>query len=152
MRAWPTPPQRRLSHPGAGGRGVPASAAAAALEVDVGRFTVAYVGLVPLALLAGAAAYALAGWLRSGGVVAVCGTLIAVSYFADVLNPLLNLPDWALALSIFHQYGRPVTDDPRWGAWLALAALAAGVMGLGVARFAHADVYIGRAGQGSEVR
>ncbi len=117
-----------------------ATAWLAGMEIDASRLTVAYLGLVPLALLTGAATYALAGWLRSGGVVAVCGALIAVSYFADLLNPLLDLPDWALDLSIFHQYGRPVTDDPRWGAWLALSALAAGLMGLGVARFAHADV------------
>jgi ABC-2 type transport system permease protein len=117
-----------------------ATARLADMAIDAGRLTVAYLGLVPLGLLTGAVAYALAGWLRRGGVVAVCGTLIAVSYFADVLNPLLDLPGWALDLSIFHQYGRPVTDDPRWGAWLALTALAAGLMGLGVARFARADV------------
>lgn len=117
-----------------------ATARLAGMKIDAGRLTIAYLGLVPLALLTGAAAYALSGWLRSGGVVAVCGTLLAVSYFADVLNPLLELPGWALDLSIFHQYGRPLTDDPRWQAWLALAALAAGLMGLGVARFARVDI------------
>ncbi|MFN8512655.1 MAG: hypothetical protein U0232_03160 [Thermomicrobiales bacterium] len=117
-----------------------ATARLAGMKIDAGRLTIAYLGLVPLALLTGAAAYALSGWLRSGGVVAVCGTLLAVSYFADVLNPLLELPGWALDLSIFHQYGRPLTDDPRWQAWLALAALAAGLIGLGVARFARVDI------------
>ena len=117
-----------------------ATARLAGMDIDAGRLTVAYLGLVPLALLTGAAAYALSGWLRSGGVVAVCGALLAVSYFADVLNPLLELPGWALALSIFHQYGRPVTEDPRWQAWLVLTALAVGLMALGVARFARADI------------
>ena len=117
-----------------------ATARLAGMTVAAGRLTVAYLGLVPLALLTAAAAYALSGWLRSGGVVAVCGVVIAVSYFADVLSPLLKLPGWALDLSIFHQYGRPVTGDPRWGAWLALTALAAGLMAVGVSRFMRADV------------
>lgn len=112
----------------------------AGLDVAVGRLTVAYLGLLPLALLCAAVVYALSGWLRVGGVLAVCGPLIAVSYAMDVLSPLLDLPGWVLDLSIFHQYGRPMTDDPRWGAWLTLTALAVGLMGLGVARFARVDI------------
>jgi ABC-2 type transport system permease protein len=112
----------------------------AGLEVDAGRLIVAYLGMVPLALLTAAMVYALAGWLRVGAVLAICSTLIVISYAMDVLSALLDLPSWVLDLSIFHQYGHPMTEDPRWGAWLALTALAAGLLALGVARFERADV------------
>lgn len=117
-----------------------ASARIAGLDVEAGRFAVAFLGIVPLELITGAAVYALAGWLRAGGVVALAGAVVALSYFAELLNPLLKLPDGVVSLSIFHQYGNPLVEEPRWGAWLALAGIAAILLALGAFRFSRADV------------
>jgi polyether ionophore transport system permease protein len=119
------------------------SAWAVGLQVDLGRLTLAFVGLLPLELLTVAAVFALAGWLRASLVIAIVGALVGISYFADLLSALLKLPNWVVSLSIFHQYGAPLVEDPRWLSWLALLALAAGLVALGGYRFTRQDIHQG---------
>jgi ABC-2 type transport system permease protein len=119
------------------------SAKIVGLQVDPGRLAVAFLGILPLELLTAAAVFALAGWIRAGLVIAVAGALIGVSYFADLLSALLKLPDWVVSLSIFHQYGAPLVEDPRWLSWLVLLALAAGLVALGGYRFTQQDIHQG---------
>jgi ABC-2 type transport system permease protein len=119
------------------------SAGAVGLQVDPARLALAFLGVIPLELLTAAAVFALAGWLRASLVIALVGTLIGASYFADVLSALLKLPDWAVALSIFHQYGAPLTEDPRWLSWLALLTIAAVLAILGALRFSRQDIHQG---------
>jgi ABC-2 type transport system permease protein len=61
-----------------------------------------------------------------------------------VLYTVLSLPAWLGDLSMFYQYGSPITDGPRWGASLAMTALAAAVLALGVVGFTRADVQRGQ--------
>ena len=53
-------------------------------------------------------------------------------------------PAWVADLSMFYQYGSPITDGPRWGTSLAMTALAAAVLALGVVGFTRADVQRGQ--------
>jgi ABC-2 type transport system permease protein len=116
------------------------SAPIAGLSLDSGYVAAASFGMLPLELITAAFTYMLAGWLRSGAVVAITSTLIALSYFAELLNPLLKLPDWLLSLSIFHQYGHPLLDGPRWGPWLILVGIALMFLALASPRFSRKDV------------
>ncbi len=68
------------------------------------------------------------------------GGLIALAFFAALLNGVLKLPLWLVSLSIFYQYGSPITEGPRWGPWLIMTAVAVAILALGVARFTRGDV------------
>lgn len=112
----------------------------AGLSLDSGHLAAASFGVLPLELITAAFVYMLAGWLRFGAVVAITSILIALSYFAELLNPFLKLPDWLLSLSIFHQYGNPLMDGPRWESWLILAGIALVFLVLASLRFSRKDI------------
>lgn len=112
----------------------------AGLTLDVARVPAALLGLLAIEVVTAAAVYSVAGWLRSAAVVAIIGTLIGVSYLADVLNPLIKLPEWVISLSIFHHFGSPLTQSPYWGDWLVMIVLAAILLALGALRFNSSDV------------
>lgn len=113
------------------------------LQVDGGNLAAAFVGFLPLELTVAALVYALAGRLSAGAVSGLVGGLIALSFVAELLNSMLNLPAWIAGLSLFHQYGAPLLDGPRPGPWLALTALAAALLALGLAQFTRADLQRG---------
>ncbi len=116
------------------------SARLAGLSMDSGHVAAATLGMLPLELITAAFIYMLAGWLRYGAVVAITSILIALSYFAELLNPFLKLPGWLLSLSIFHQYGNPLMDGPRLGPWLILSSIALVFLAFASLRFSRRDV------------
>ncbi len=122
------------------GAGILVAAWLAGLSLDMGRLSAALAGLLPIELIAAAAVYLLAGWLRSGAVAAVVGTAIGVSYFAELFNPLLKLPDWLISLSIFHQYGSPLLGSPNWWGWLVVLMIAGALAAAGELRFLREDI------------
>lgn len=115
----------------------------AGLTLDTARLPAAMLGLLALELITAAAIYIVAGWLRSAAVAGIAGVLIGVSYFAELLNPLLKLPEWVITLSIFHHFGRPLTQTPFWGDWLVITIIAAIFLVLGAFRFTRSDVRSG---------
>jgi ABC-2 type transport system permease protein len=117
-----------------------ASALIAGLSINAGTLAIAMIGLIPLELVTASVVFLLAGWLRTGAIAAIIGIAVGVSYFADLLNPLLKLPDWLIGLSIFHQYGSPLIENARWGAWLALTVIAAAVLAAAIIRFSRSDL------------
>ncbi len=115
----------------------------AGLTLDVARVPAAMVGLLAIELITAAAVYILTGWLRHAAVVAIMGALIGVSYLADLLNPLIKLPEWVITLSIFHHFGSPLTPPPYWIDWLAILTLAVAFLAIGALRFQRSDVRSG---------
>ncbi len=113
------------------------------LQVDAGHLLAAFVGLVPLALPVAALVYLGAGRLGVGALSGIVGALLGIGFMLSLLGPLLGLPQWALNFSPFHQYGAPIMEGPRWGAWLGLTAIAAIIAALGLARFTRADLQRG---------
>jgi len=113
------------------------------LQVDAGPLLAAFVGLIPLALPIAALVFLGAGRLTTGALSGIVGALLGLAFVAQLLGPLLAWPGWLLALSPFHQYGVPIVEGPRWGAWLALTAVAALIAALGLARFIRADLQRG---------
>ena len=75
-----------------------------------------------------------------GSVVSILTVYITLAFLADLLKGLLQLPDWVLVLSIFHQYGSPITAGINWGASLAMIGVASALLGIGVAQFRYAGI------------
>lgn len=111
-----------------------------ALQVAADRLAAAFLGLLPLELVIAALVALLAGRLPAGAITGLGGAVIVVSFAAELLAPVLSLPGWLANLSLFHHYGNPVLDGPRWGPWLGLTALAAALFALGLLRFARGDL------------
>ncbi len=116
----------------------------AGLNLEAGYVTAAMLGIFPLELITASVVFLLAGRAAAAIGTGVVGGLVALSFVASLLYTVLNLPAWLADLSMFHQYGSPITDGPRWGASLAMAALAAVVLALGVFGFSRADVQRGQ--------
>ena len=114
-----------------------ACARIAGLSLDSWHLAVASFGMLPLELITAAFIYMLAGWLRFGAVVTITSILIALSYFAELLNSFFKLPGWLLSLSIFHQYGNLLMDGPRWESWSILAGIALVFLALASLRFSR---------------
>jgi ABC-2 type transport system permease protein len=116
----------------------------AGLSLDTGYVAAALLGILPLELVTASVVFLLAGRAAAGINTIVVGGLVALSFFASLLYTVLNLPAWVADLSMFYQYGSPITDGPRWGSSLAMTALAATVLALGVVGFTRADVQRGQ--------
>jgi len=112
----------------------------AGLSLDAGYVAAALLGILPLELVTASVVFLLAGRTASGIGTLVVGMLVGVSFVSSVLYTALNLPAWLADLSMFYQYGSPITDGPRWGSSLAITGLAAAVLTLGVVGFTRADV------------
>ncbi len=116
----------------------------AGLSLDAGYVAAALLGIVPLELVTASVVFLLAGRTAAGINTVVVGALVGLSFLASLLYTVLNLPAWLADLSMFYQYGSPITDGPRWGSSLAMTGLAAAVLALGVFGFTRADIQRGQ--------
>ncbi|GAC1541971.1 MAG: hypothetical protein NVS2B7_14890 [Herpetosiphon sp.] len=112
----------------------------AGLRVDQSQVLRASIGMVPPALVIIGLVYALAGRLRYGTVVGLVSAYIAVAFLIDFVRTLLQVPEWVLAVSIFHQYGSPITTGLNWGAFFAMTGIASVLLGCGLVQFRTLDV------------
>jgi ABC-2 type transport system permease protein len=110
------------------------------LRVDVGHVLAASFGILPLELIVAALVYVLAGRLRAGSILGIVGTFVALAFFDELLHAVLNLPDWVMSLSIFHQYDSPITDGWQWRPFVTMLGIAAVLLTLGVVQFIRSDV------------
>jgi ABC-2 type transport system permease protein len=117
-----------------------AGAYLAHLSVDADHVLAASFGILPLELIVVSLVYALAGRLRAGIILGVVGAFIALGFFTELLPALLKLPEWVISLSIFHQYGSPITDSWQWRPLVAMLVIAALLLALGVVQFSRSDV------------
>jgi ABC-2 type transport system permease protein len=115
------------------------------LAYDGGRVAEASFGLLPLALITASLVYALAGLVAPGAVIGILAAFVAISYLAELLQSVLNLPSWVLNLSMYHQYGAPVLNGLNWGAFFGMLGVAAVLLALGVWQFTARDVEVGAA-------
>lgn len=111
----------------------------AGVNLDWGRAVVSVLLLVPLATVVTMLGYAVAAW-RPGVTTGVVSIVVAVSYFADLLAPLLSLPEAVQNASIFHLYGTPLLEDAGIANVMALIALAGAFLLAGAAMFARRDI------------
>jgi len=116
----------------------------AGLRLDAGYVAAALLGIVPLELVTASVVFLLAGRTAAGISTVAVAVLVGLSFLASLLYTVFNLPAWLADLSMFYQYGSPLTDGPRWGSSLAMTGLAAAVLTLGVMGFTRADVQRGQ--------
>lgn len=116
------------------------SARAINISLDAGNVAAASFGMLPLELIAVTLIFALAGRLRYGAVLGIICTYIALAFLVEFLRSLLNLPDWVVTFSIFHQYGSPVTDGWKWGPFFTMIGVAVVLLALGVFQFIKSDI------------
>lgn len=117
-----------------------AATSATGLRISASAVAAATWGMLPLALLTGGLIFALSAWLRPSAILAITGALLALSFFAAVLAPLLHLPGWLLGLSMFYQYGSPITGTTRPIGLLCLCGIAGALVAAGSWRISHADL------------
>lgn len=110
------------------------------LRVNAGNVAAASFGILPLELITVSLVYVLAGRLHSGAILGVVGTFIALSFFVELMQSLLKLPEWATSLSIFHHYGSPITEGWQWKPFGVMLGIAALLLAIGVVQFTYADV------------
>jgi ABC-2 type transport system permease protein len=104
----------------------------------------ALLGILPLELVTASVVFLLAGRAAAGVGTGIVGGLVALSFVSSILYTVLNLPAWLADFSMFYQYGSPITDGPRWGASLAMTALAGAVLSVSVNGFTRADLRRGQ--------
>ena len=110
------------------------------LNIDQNNVMAACVSLLPLALVIIALIYALAGRLRYPLVLGLASLYIIAAFLLELLKALFTLPDWVMALSIFHEYGNPVVNGMNWPAFLGMCAVALALLVIGTIQFRLADV------------
>jgi ABC-2 type transport system permease protein len=97
------------------------SAAAASVSLDSGKVVGALLATVPVAFVILAFGLCAATWFkRPGAAVPLTISIVIIMFFAEILGAILKLPEAALNVSVFHLYGRPLTEGVRWGSMLAL--------------------------------
>lgn len=118
--------------------------AAVGLSIDPGRVVVT-IGLCgALAILAGAAALAIAGWWPRPAVVLALGVAAVITAYlvaalfqlSDPLQPFRGLSPWTWALG-----GDPLDGDTAWWRFAAPLVAAAVLVGVGTIGFARRDVH-----------
>jgi ABC-2 type transport system permease protein len=110
------------------------------LGIDASHVVAASFGILPLELIVAALVYVLAGRLRPSAILGVVGTFVALAFFAELLHAVLSLPEWVLSLSIFHQYGGPITDGWQWRPFVTMLGAAFVLLTLSLVQFTHSDV------------
>lgn len=101
---------------------------------------IAFLGLLALELPVAAFVYLVAGRLGAGATLGLGGGALVLFFALGLVGPLLGWPEWLLGLSLFHQFGTPLTAAPRWSAWAALVAIAGLFLLLGLVRFERGDI------------
>jgi ABC-2 type transport system permease protein len=97
------------------------TAAVAGVDLDAGSVTLSLVTIIPPAFTVAAFGLCLAAWFkRPSAAVPFTIAVVAVMFFLDFLAPILHLPEVVLNLSVFHLYGKPLTDGVNGGGAAAL--------------------------------
>ena len=86
----------------------------AGLNIDGGYVMTAALSIWPMELVAASLVFLLTRLLRASTVFGLVSAFIIISFFVNLLNPLLNLPKWVLDLSVFYQYGAPLLHGIQW--------------------------------------
>jgi ABC-2 type transport system permease protein len=116
------------------------------LSLDFGHVTLSALGLLPLELVTAALVYVLSGLVGPRLVLGILSIYLAISFLIDEVRLLLNLPSWVQNISIFHQYGSPLTTDMNWGAFLGMLVAAVVLLVIAETLFTRRDIAGGTAG------
>ncbi len=109
------------------------------LTINFDKAFGAFFGLWVVCVIIAAAGYLLSAFGPTQAV-AITGGLVVVSYFLDLFGPVFKLPGWTQNLSIFHLYGRPITNGLDWSLQFLLLTVSAAFVALAAFRFWQRDI------------
>ena len=109
------------------------------VDVPIARVAATSAALFVLASCAVAVTFAIASW-RPGIAAAAAGAFVAVSFFADLVLPLLGLPDGVRYVTIFGLYGSPLAHGVSLWRLATLAAVTIALAAAGAISFQRKDI------------
>ena len=112
------------------------------LDVAIGAALRGVVNLLPITAAFGTLALVLSTKLRNSGV--VIGSTFAFIFLQNLMEILSNLVpslEWIGRLSVFHYYGRAMTEGFPWGSAAFLSGIAVGLLLVAIALFQRRDIY-----------
>ncbi|NWJ98517.1 MAG: ABC transporter permease subunit [Chloroflexi bacterium] len=109
------------------------------VAVDTGKSVEAFFGLWIVCVIVEAIGFGLAAF-GPGWAVAICSGLVVLSYIVQVLASALNLPEWMINLSVFHQYGTPLVNGLAWTPQFIMLTLSAILVIVAGFRFWQRDI------------
>jgi ABC-2 type transport system permease protein len=109
-------------------------------NIDQGHVLSASFSMLPPALIIMGLVYSLAGRLRYSAVLGILSAYISLAFLTAFLKGVIQLPDWVMSLSIFYQYGNPMTAGMNWAAFLGMMGFAVVLLVIGLVQFRYADV------------
>jgi ABC-2 type transport system permease protein len=107
--------------------------------VDTAKSFQAFLGLWILCLAIAACGFALSAF-KANGATALLGGLVIISYLLNLLADILKLPSWVVGLSIFNQYGQPLSQGVKWLPQVVILGLVAVFLAIAVFRFRQRDI------------
>ena len=111
--------------------GLTLGAVAVGAELDPAGLARLALDTLLFAVVFGALAALVVGWLRSGTAVTVLAVFAGASYLLVLLVPLFAWPDWITRVSLFGSFGHPYLEIPAYVGLAVLGGLA--VVGTAVA-------------------
>jgi hypothetical protein len=115
------------------------SAAIFNVTVDTGKSIQAFLGLWIICLIIAACGFALSAF-KASNATALLGGLVIVSYLLNLLADIFKLPSWVVSLSIFNEYGQPLSQGLKLLPQLIIVGLVAVFLAIAVARFHQRDI------------
>jgi ABC-2 type transport system permease protein len=115
------------------------SAAIFNVTVDIGKSIQAFLGLWIICLIIAACGFALSAF-KASNATALLGGLVIVSYLLNLLADIFKLPSWVVSLSIFNEYGQPLSQGLKLLPQLIILGLVAAFLAIAVARFHQRDI------------
>jgi putative exporter of polyketide antibiotics len=109
------------------------------VPVNAGNALAAFFGMLVVSVLIEAVGYVLAAF-GPGWAVGVTAGLVILSYFSDLLGQALKLPEAALNLSVFRQYGHPLSEGLHWTPQLIMIILSVLFIVVAALRFRQRDI------------
>lgn len=112
------------------------------LDVAISAALRGVFNLLPITASFGTLALVLSTKLRNSGV--VIGSTFAFIFLQNLMEILSNLVpslEWIGRLSVFHYYGRAMTEGFPWGSAAFLSAIAVGLLLVAIALFQKRDIY-----------
>lgn len=101
----------------------------------------ALITTVPTTLVILGLGLSIAVWLkRPGAALPITSALVALMFLLDFFGPVFNIPDALTNLSIFHLYGKPVTEGIKLGGTLILSTATVLLAGASLIGFQRRDI------------
>lgn len=109
------------------------------VPVNTANSLAAFFGLWIVSVLIEAVGYILAAF-GPGWAVGVTAGLVILSYLSDLLGQAFKLPEAVVNLSVFRQYGRPLSEGLQWTPQLIMVALSILFIVAAALRFRQRDI------------